>query len=92
MRMRRNTRTKILKQQGFTLLELLIASIIFALMAVMAYGGLANVMDSSEISKTALQRLKQLQQTVSILDRDLSQIVRRPIRDEYGNEQAGDDI
>ena len=76
------------RQQGFTLLELLIASIIFALMAVMAYGGLTNVMDSSEISKSALLRLKQLQQTVSILDRDLSQIVRRPIRDEYGNEQA----
>ena len=76
------------KQQGFTLLELLIASIIFALMAVMAYGGLANVLDSSEISKSALLRLKQLQQTVSILDRDFTQIMRRPIRDEYGNEQA----
>jgi general secretion pathway protein J len=88
MRMHRKTRLKMTKQQGFTLLELLIASIIFALMAVMAYGGLANVMDASEISKSALLRLKQLQQTVSILDRDLSQIVRRPIRDEYGNEQA----
>ena len=88
MRMHRKTRSNLTKQQGFTLLELLIASIIFALMAVMAYGGLANVMDSSEISKSALQRLKQLQQTVSVLDRDLSQIVSRPIRDEYGNEQA----
>jgi len=76
------------KQQGFTLLELLIASIIFALMAVMAYGGLANVMDNSEVSKSALLRLKQLQQTVSILNRDFSQISQRPIRDEYGNEQG----
>ena len=84
------------KQQGFTLLELLIASIIFALMAIMAYGGLANVMDNSEASKEALLRLKQLQQTVSILNRDFSQIVQRSIRDEYGTQQpylsAGNNI
>lgn len=87
---------RITKQQGFTLLELLIASIIFALMAVMAYGGLANVMDNSKASKQALLRLKQLQQTVSILNRDFSQLVPRPIRDEYGNPQpaltAGNNI
>lgn len=84
------------RQQGFTLLELLIASIIFALMAVMAYGGLSNVMDNSKASKQALLRLKQLQQTVSILNRDFSQLVQRPIRDEYGNPQpaftAGNNI
>ena len=72
------------RQQGFTLLELLIASIIFAVMAVMAYGGLSNVMNASETSKTALLRLKQIQQTISILNRDFSQIVERSIRDEYG--------
>lgn len=72
------------QQQGFTLLELLIASIIFAVMAVMAYGGLSNVMDNSEASKLALLRLKQIQQTVSILNRDFSQIIERDIRDEYG--------
>lgn len=73
------------RQQGFTLLELLIASIIFAVMAVMAYGGLSNVMNASEASKAALLRLKQVQQTVSILNRDFSQLVERSIRDEYGN-------
>ena len=75
------------KQQGFTLLELLIASIIFAVMAVMAYGGLSNVMNASEVSKTALLRLKKIQQTISVLNRDFSQIVERSIRDEYGNPQ-----
>ena len=81
-----NNRLRLAQQQGFTLLELLIASIIFALMAIMAYGGLANVMDNSEASKLALHRLKQLQQTVSVLNRDFSQLVSRPIRDEYGNQ------
>lgn len=83
-------------QQGFTLLELLIASIIFAIMAIMAYGGLDNVMDNSEASKQALNRLKQAQQTVTILNRDLSQLVQRDIRDGFGTVQpylmAGNDV
>ena len=75
------------RQQGFTLLELLIASIVFAIMAVMAYGGLDNVIDNSEASRSALKRLQQVQQTVSVLDRDFRQLSARPIRDEYGNTQ-----
>lgn len=84
------------KQQGFTLLELLIASIIFAIMAIMAYGGLDNVIRNSKASELALKRLQQIQQSVSVLTRDLNQIVPRPIRDEFGNIQpylsAGNNI
>ena len=82
----KNGRTN--SQQGFTLLELLIASIIFAIMALMAYGGLDNVIRNSQSSKQALKRLQEVQQTVSVLNRDLTQIIRRDIRDEYGNRQA----
>ena len=74
-------------QKGFTLLELLIASIIFAIMAIMAYGGLANVMDNSKSSERALKRLQQVQQSISVISRDFSQLVPRAIRDEYGNIQ-----
>jgi general secretion pathway protein J len=84
------------RQQGFTLLELMIASIIFAIMAIMAYGGLDNVMDNSEASQQALNRLKQAQHTVTILNRDLNQLVQRDIRDGFGNKQpylvAGTDV
>lgn len=84
------------KQQGFTLLELLIASIIFAIMAIMAYGGLDNVISNSQASKQALKRLQQVQQTVSVLNRDFRQLIPRPIRDEFGNIQpylsAGNNI
>ncbi len=83
-------------QGGFTLLELLIASIIFAIMSIMAYGGLANVLDNSKSSQQALKRLQQVQQGVSVLNRDFSQIIQRGIRDEYGNKQpylsAGNNI
>ena len=73
------------KQQGFTLLELLIASIVFAIMAIMAYGGLDNVMDNSKSSQQALSRLQQVQQSISIINRDFSQLIPRAVRDEYGN-------
>ena len=73
------------RQRGFTLLELLIASIIFAIMAIMAYGGLANVMDNSKASERALKRLQQIQQSISVISRDFTQLVPRTIRDEYGN-------
>lgn len=73
------------KQQGFTLLELLIASIVFAIMAIMAYGGLDNVLDNSKSSQQALSRLQQVQQSISIINRDFSQLIPRAVRDEYGN-------
>ncbi len=83
-------------QRGFTLLELLIAIVIFAIMAVMAYGGLNNVISNSKVAKQSLNRLQQLQHTVSILNRDFSQIRKRNIRDQYGTTKAyllaGDDI
>lgn len=84
------------RQQGFTLLELLIASIIFAIMAIMAYGGLDNVIDNSQASQQALSRLQQVQQSFSVISRDFSQLVPRNVRDEYGNLQpamiAGNDV
>ena len=76
------------KANGFTLLELLIASIIFAIMAIMAYGGLNNVLDNSKASQQALKRLQQIQRSVAVLNRDISQIIERDIRDEYGNAQS----
>ncbi len=76
------------RQTGFTLLELLVAITVFATMSVMAYGGLRNVIDNSGASEQALNRLKDVQTSISAISRDLTQIVRRDIRDNYGNVQA----
>jgi len=72
-------------QKGFTLLELLIASTIMAIMSIMAYGGLSNVMENSKASERALKRLQQVQQSISVISRDLTQLVPRAVRDEFGN-------
>lgn len=83
-------------QRGFTLIELLIASVIFAIMAVMAYGGLDNVIRISEASGSELDRIRQIQNAINTMNRDFSQLVKRDIRDQYGTTQpyitAGQDI
>lgn len=74
-------------QRGFTLLELLVALAIFALLAAMAYGGLNNVLQVSHGTEQHAARLAQLQKTFLWLGRDLEQASDRSIRDEYGDSQ-----
>ncbi len=74
--------------QGFTLLELLVAIAVFSIMATMAYGGLRSVMAGREHTDQVAQRLRELQRTLLFLQQDLSQIVARPVRDEYGEVES----
>ena len=48
-------------QNGFTLLELLVALGIFALLAAMGYSGLNSVMTARQITTQHAERLSQLQ-------------------------------
>lgn len=73
-----NTNNKKRNQSGFTLLELLVAMVIFSLMSVMAYGGLFNVITGNEVIADQEQRLKELQRTMMFLERDMRQLVARP--------------
>lgn len=80
-------RTTALRREasGFTLLELLIAVAVFAIMAALAYGGLSSVLRAREESTASALRLRALQQTMLLLGRDLDQALPRTIRDEYGD-------
>ena len=64
--------------KGFTLLELLVAMVIFSLMSVMAYGGLSNVITGNEVISSQEKRLKELQRTMMFFERDMRQLVPRP--------------
>ena len=70
---------------GFTLIELVVAISIFAIMAAIAYGGLHNVLIARDQTEQNAKQLSQLQLTVSWLGRDIEQIVDRGVRDEYGD-------
>jgi general secretion pathway protein J len=72
---------------GFTLLELLVALSIFALLSVMAYSGLRSVLQQRSVTEAEAQRLAELQKIYMLMQRDLEQAVARPVRDEYGDTQ-----
>ena len=73
------------KPAGFTLLELLVAVAVFAILSSMAYGGLRNVIDNSHQTELSMQRLQQVQLAMLKISRDFTQLSQRNIRDEYGN-------
>jgi len=71
---------------GFTLLELLISIVIFGLVAAMAYSGLNNVLLARSLTEARTQDLYKLQMALTLMERDIEQIVDRPVRDEFGSE------
>jgi general secretion pathway protein J len=71
---------------GFTLLEMLVALAIFALLSVMSYGGLRSVMEQQSATQLEAESLGQLQKIYLLMQRDFEQIVPRAVRDEYGEE------
>jgi len=72
---------------GFTLLELLVALAIFALLAAMSYGGLLAVLRQQSYTEEAADRLGELQKLYLIMQRDIEQAVPRTVRDEFGDRQ-----
>ncbi|UCC56333.1 MAG: type II secretion system minor pseudopilin GspJ [Gammaproteobacteria bacterium] len=73
---------------GFTLLELLVALSIFSIVAVLAYGGLDNVLEQRVRTEESAERLAAMQRTYLIIQRDIEQLVPRTIRDEFGDNSA----
>jgi general secretion pathway protein J len=74
--------------RGFTLLELLVAMAIFALIGVLAMGGLNSVLGQQEVARRQLDRLHDVQRAMRLAETDFSQISPRSIRDEQGQSTA----
>ncbi|CED58304.1 general secretion pathway protein J [Moritella viscosa] len=66
-----------MKKSGFTLIEMMIAIAIFALLSLGAYQVLQGVLRSDEISKNHGNALKQLQRAMVIVERDFQQMNAR---------------
>ena len=71
------------KNMGFTLLELLIAMVIFSFMSLMAYGALANIFTSNTVISQQEIKLKELKRAMMFIDRDMRQMVLRSRRSGY---------
>ena len=71
-------------QQGFTLVEVLIAMAITAFVATVAYTGLSTVITGMESTRENAQRSYEVSRAWMIITRDLRQFTNRPVRDEFG--------
>ncbi len=76
-----------MSERGFTLIEVLIALFISAIVAVMAYRGLDSAVQQRQSLQAAAERSNQILQFWTLLERDLTQIAPRPIKDAYEQRQ-----
>lgn len=73
---------------GFTLLELLVALAIFAVLALLAYGGLNGIMSTRSETETRAEALRTLQFVYRLMQRDIEQWVPRDIRNQFGETET----
>ncbi len=70
--------------RGFTLLELLVAIAIFAILGTMALSGYTQLQRQSEYAEQRFARVREVQRAVQLIVQDLSQIEPRPVREGLG--------
>lgn len=69
---------------GFTLLELLVALAVFAVIGAAAYSGLDTLLAVRTSLERDHERLRQVQLALLWLQRDTEQLAPRPVRDAFG--------
>lgn len=74
-------------QQGFTLLEVMIAISITALIGISSTNLLSNIIESKNVTDIRAEQLTTLQRFNQFISRDVEQIINRGIRDQYGDTQ-----
>lgn len=72
--------TRPIRQKGFTLLEILIAVSVLAMMSGAMFTILNNITNQNEVSKDNISELEKLQRAFFIMDRDFQQIAQRYTR------------
>jgi general secretion pathway protein J len=74
-----------MRRSGFTLLEVVIAIFIMAIMFAIGYRALAQAMIERDALKTSQARVNEIQKGMRIVAQDFAQIAARPARDTQGN-------
>lgn len=74
------------EQQGFTLIEMMLAIVIFALMSLMASQLLGSIVKNNALVQTQANALTGLQQAFSLMERDIRQTVLLPAEPASGTE------
>ncbi|MEL0136948.1 MAG: type II secretion system minor pseudopilin GspJ, partial [Halieaceae bacterium] len=74
------------RERGFTLVEVLVAMAITALVAVISYSALSAALSATETLRVSTERAREIGQVMAMLSRDIRQTVNRPVIDEFGQQ------
>lgn len=77
------------RSRGFTLIELMVAIAILAIISVMAFAGLSQVIEGTEAAQARVEEWQKVQMAFRLITQDLSQIHPRTTRDELGDQKKG---
>jgi general secretion pathway protein J len=69
---------------GFTLVEVLVALAIFGVLSLLAYMTLGSTLANSDLISERMDRMQSIQRSVRMLSSDFAQSAPRPVRDELG--------
>src|SRR6056297_2084233 len=70
---------------GFTLIEMMVVFGVFALIGVISSQIVSRVVQNQAIMSERGQRLAEVQRAMLIIQRDVMQLVNRPVRDQLGD-------
>ena len=73
------------RKSAFTLIEILVALAVFAILSALAYGTLSQTLASAEILSARMDRLQSIQRTMRQIGQDFMQLAPRPVRNELGD-------
>ena len=76
--------TQQVEQYGFTLIEVIVAMAILAVIGTLSYSSISQVVRSKEILETQSVGISRLQRAVTILERDFLQMMPRAVRTTFG--------
>ncbi len=71
--------------RGFTLIEVLVASVILAILAVMAHRGVAETRLAVDRVREHMTRVREVQRAVTLMTADFRQLAPRPVRELVGD-------
>lgn len=73
------------RQRGFTLLEILVATVILSVMGMIAFRGIAEARVAVGNAEGHLDRLRQVQRAVQLVVTDFRTVTRRKVREPIGD-------
>lgn len=73
------------RQRGFTLLEMIIAVVIFAVISMITFTGLSQMIKIGDQVGASNERLSQIQFALAYFHKDWLQVTKRNIRDDFGD-------